>query len=292
MEMTLQTSLVALGERGRRDVLLVFVEYVLPHADHSKRLRRILLRPMGPRLRYRFHSHGPANASKVASGWFWGGIGGGVPRSPEAGHVAGLVGHLVVRDHRAAVDGTEPVAKRLVVLDDRGQGLDGGVLCGGVVAEQDDVGVVVVGPLDHVVVVGVVPHHEERRLGAVSVEDVEHALRVLRGAVVEGEVDDPLAVVLVAPLRVRVGVAGHRAGPLAKDPEAVVDERGLRQTNDVSALEPIVDEVLERCGDQVRQYRDGNRKVVGYLVGQCMKASRGSGNPKLFNQLLTQKLEG
>ncbi|MCI6262733.1 MAG: hypothetical protein MR610_05700, partial [Olsenella sp.] len=50
--------------------------------------------------------------------------------------------------------------------------------------------------------------------------------------------------------------------------------------------------VLERCGDQVRQYRDGNRKVVGYLVGQCMKASRGSGNPKLFNQLLTQKLEG
>lgn len=72
----------------------------------------------------------------------------------------------------------------------------------------------------------------------------------------------------------------------------MVDERGLRQTNDVSALEPIVDEVLERCGDQVRQYRDGNRKVVGYLVGQCMKASRGSGNPKLFNQLLTQKLEG
>ena len=75
-----------------------------------------------------------------------------------------------------------------------------------------------------------------------------------------------------------------------RDPEAVVDERGMRQTNDVSALEPIVDEVLERCGDQVRQYRDGNRKVVGYLVGQCMKASRGSGNPKLFNQLLTQKL--
>ena len=76
-----------------------------------------------------------------------------------------------------------------------------------------------------------------------------------------------------------------------RDPEAVVDERGLRQTTDTSALEPIVDEVLARCTDQVQQYHDGNKKVVGYLVGQCMKASKGKGNPKLFNKLLTAKLE-
>ncbi|MDI9591094.1 MAG: Asp-tRNA(Asn)/Glu-tRNA(Gln) amidotransferase subunit GatB [Acidobacteriota bacterium] len=74
------------------------------------------------------------------------------------------------------------------------------------------------------------------------------------------------------------------------DPERVVDERGMRQSTDVGALETIVDEVLGRCADQVRQYRDGNRKVVGFLVGQCMKASKGTGNPKLFNQLLSQKL--
>ena len=77
-----------------------------------------------------------------------------------------------------------------------------------------------------------------------------------------------------------------------KDPERVVDERGMRQVTDTAALEPIVDEVLARCTDQVQQYHDGNKKVVGYLVGQCMKASRGTGNPKLFNKLLTARLEG
>ena len=77
-----------------------------------------------------------------------------------------------------------------------------------------------------------------------------------------------------------------------KDPERVVDERGMRQVTDTAALEPIVDEVLARCTDQVQQYHDGNKKVVGYLVGQCMKASRGTGNPKLFNKLLAARLEG
>ena len=75
------------------------------------------------------------------------------------------------------------------------------------------------------------------------------------------------------------------------DPERVVDERGMRQSTDADALGAIVDEVLDRCQSQVRQYHEGNRKVVGFLVGQCMKASKGSGNPKMFNQLLTQRLE-
>lgn len=80
-------------------------------------------------------------------------------------------------------------------------------------------------------------------------------------------------------------------GGTQADPERVVDERGMRQSTDVDALGAIVDEVLERCQGQVQQYHDGNRKVVGFLVGQCMKASKGSGNPKMFNQLLTQQLE-
>lgn len=75
------------------------------------------------------------------------------------------------------------------------------------------------------------------------------------------------------------------------DPEKIVDARGMRQVSDTGALEPIVDTVLARCTDQVEQFRGGNRKVVGFLVGQCMKESRGKGNPKLFNQLLTSKLE-
>jgi aspartyl-tRNA(Asn)/glutamyl-tRNA(Gln) amidotransferase subunit B len=75
------------------------------------------------------------------------------------------------------------------------------------------------------------------------------------------------------------------------DPAAIVDARGMRQVSDTGALEPIVDAVLARCGEQVEQYRGGNKRVVGFLVGQCMKDSKGKGNPKLFNQLLTAKLE-
>ena len=75
-----------------------------------------------------------------------------------------------------------------------------------------------------------------------------------------------------------------------EDPEKIVDERGMRQVSDAGALQPIVDEVLERCPDQAQQYRDGNQKVLGFLVGQCMKASRGQGNPKLFNELLRAAL--
>ena len=74
------------------------------------------------------------------------------------------------------------------------------------------------------------------------------------------------------------------------DPNKIVDERGMRQVSDAGALQPIVDEVLANCVDQAQQYRDGNQKVIGFLVGQCMKASRGKGNPKLFNELLRTSL--
>jgi aspartyl-tRNA(Asn)/glutamyl-tRNA(Gln) amidotransferase subunit B len=76
-----------------------------------------------------------------------------------------------------------------------------------------------------------------------------------------------------------------------KTADAVVDESGMRQVSDTAALEPIVEDVLSRCTDQVAQYKAGSKKVLGYLVGQCMKASRGKGNPKLFNQLLRSRLE-
>ncbi len=74
------------------------------------------------------------------------------------------------------------------------------------------------------------------------------------------------------------------------DPAKIVDERGMRQVSDDGALLPIVEQVISNCPDQAQQYRDGNQKVIGYLVGQCMKASRGKGNPKRFNELLRENL--
>lgn len=76
-----------------------------------------------------------------------------------------------------------------------------------------------------------------------------------------------------------------------EDPAAYVDAHGMRQSTDEGALGAIVDEVLARCTDQVQQYRDGNKKVLGFLVGQCMKAAKGSGNPKAFNKMLAERLE-
>ena len=77
----------------------------------------------------------------------------------------------------------------------------------------------------------------------------------------------------------------------SEDPVAYVDAHGMRQSTDEGALGAIVDEVLGRCTDQVQQYRDGNKKVLGFLVGQCMKAAKGSGNPKAFNKMLAERLE-
>ncbi|QWT17343.1 Asp-tRNA(Asn)/Glu-tRNA(Gln) amidotransferase subunit GatB [Collinsella sp. zg1085] len=75
-----------------------------------------------------------------------------------------------------------------------------------------------------------------------------------------------------------------------KAPGVLVDEHGMRQVSDTGALMPIVDEVLSACAEQAQQYRNGNEKVIGFLVGQCMRASQGKGNPKLFNQLLRESL--
>ena len=74
------------------------------------------------------------------------------------------------------------------------------------------------------------------------------------------------------------------------DPMSVVDAKGLRQSTDTAELEPVVDAVLARCESQVAQYRAGNTKVLAYLLGQCMRAAKGSGNPKLFTRLLEDRL--
>ncbi|HRI36293.1 MAG TPA: Asp-tRNA(Asn)/Glu-tRNA(Gln) amidotransferase subunit GatB [bacterium] len=72
--------------------------------------------------------------------------------------------------------------------------------------------------------------------------------------------------------------------------DEIVDRLGLRQNNDTSALEAVVDRVIAENAEQVAEYRAGNERVFGFLVGQCMKASAGQGNPKIFNELLKAKL--
>lgn len=72
--------------------------------------------------------------------------------------------------------------------------------------------------------------------------------------------------------------------------DIIVDENNLRQKNDMWALESIVDEVLASNTKQVEDYKGWNENIFWYFVWQCMKASKWSGNPKIFNELLKKKL--
>jgi aspartyl-tRNA(Asn)/glutamyl-tRNA(Gln) amidotransferase subunit B len=58
----------------------------------------------------------------------------------------------------------------------------------------------------------------------------------------------------------------------------------------MSALEKIVDSVLCESVVQVNEYKSGKTNLFGYFVGQCMKASKGQGNPKIFTEIITKKL--
>jgi aspartyl-tRNA(Asn)/glutamyl-tRNA(Gln) amidotransferase subunit B len=73
---------------------------------------------------------------------------------------------------------------------------------------------------------------------------------------------------------------------------AIMEREGLRQISDTSELERILDEVIANNPKQVEQYKSGKTAVIGFLVGQAMKASRGQANPQMVNQLLRSKLDG
>ena len=75
-----------------------------------------------------------------------------------------------------------------------------------------------------------------------------------------------------------------------KDPSAIVEERGMKQVSDTGAIEAVVDAIIAANPDEVARYKEGNTKVIGFFVGQCMKEMRGQGNPKIINQLLAKKL--
>ena len=75
-----------------------------------------------------------------------------------------------------------------------------------------------------------------------------------------------------------------------KPPEQIVQEKGLTQVSDEGALDTIIDEVLAKSPTQVAQFKEGKQQVLGFLVGQVMKASGGKANPGKVNELLRKKL--
>ena len=70
----------------------------------------------------------------------------------------------------------------------------------------------------------------------------------------------------------------------------IIESKGLKQMSDSGAIEGIIDEIIANNTPQVEQYKSGNTKLLGFFVGQVMKATQGKANPKQVNQLLNEKL--
>ena len=74
-------------------------------------------------------------------------------------------------------------------------------------------------------------------------------------------------------------------------PQKIVDAKGLGQISDEGALKAIVDEVVANNQKSIEDYKNGKTNALGYLVGQCMKASKGKGNPADMKELLMTHLQ-
>ncbi|WP_292654947.1 Asp-tRNA(Asn)/Glu-tRNA(Gln) amidotransferase subunit GatB [Nitratifractor sp.] len=75
-----------------------------------------------------------------------------------------------------------------------------------------------------------------------------------------------------------------------RDVDALIEKLGLKQLSDDGALLTIIDEILAANADKVEEYKAGKEKLLGFFVGQVMKASRGTANPGKVNQLLKERL--
>jgi aspartyl-tRNA(Asn)/glutamyl-tRNA(Gln) amidotransferase subunit B len=72
--------------------------------------------------------------------------------------------------------------------------------------------------------------------------------------------------------------------------DQIIEAKGLRQVSDTSSIEPVIDEIIANNPEQVAQLNAGKEKVLGFFVGQVMKATGGKANPKQVNDLIRQKI--
>jgi len=76
-----------------------------------------------------------------------------------------------------------------------------------------------------------------------------------------------------------------------EDPEGIVGKKGMKLESDQGVLQKLVDEVIAANPQQVKKYREGKKQLMGFFVGEVMKATRGQADPKLVNELIRKKLD-
>lgn len=109
----------------------------------------------------------------------------------------------------------------------------------------------------------------------VSPDNLAELLLLIDGGTISGKIAKTVFEEMVA--------TGQRA-------RSVVEEKGLVQVKDESAIEEVVEEVLAENPAEVTLYRAGKEKLLGFFVGQIMKKTRGKANPRLVNEILLKKL--
>ena len=77
-----------------------------------------------------------------------------------------------------------------------------------------------------------------------------------------------------------------------KSADRVIEEKGLKQITDSSAIEKVIDDIIAANPKQLADYRSGKDKLFAFFVGQVMKVTAGKANPAQVNELLKQKLAG
>ena len=75
-----------------------------------------------------------------------------------------------------------------------------------------------------------------------------------------------------------------------KEPEVIVNEKGLVQISDEGAIKEIVMKVLENNPQSIADFKAGKDKALGFLVGQAMKESKGKANPQMLNKMFLEEL--
>jgi len=76
-----------------------------------------------------------------------------------------------------------------------------------------------------------------------------------------------------------------------ENPSVIVEAKGLVQISDPAQIEPIIDEIIANNPDNVAKFQAGNTKLLGFFVGQTLKATNGKANPQVVNKLVAAKLE-
>ena len=77
----------------------------------------------------------------------------------------------------------------------------------------------------------------------------------------------------------------------SKSVKEIINDKGLVQISDTSEIEKFIDQVLIENPDNVQKYKEGKTKLLGFFIGEVMKATKGKANPGLLNQIVKKKLD-